>query len=92
MLVLMATFIDFTAGVARSVAPVRLFFYVASCFFLCLALVAVAALDALESFSSVRRERRNETERVLRMQRNNASAEISALEGANDASGENGKS
>jgi hypothetical protein len=80
LLVLMATFIDFRAGVSPRLVPIRFFFYVASCFFLCFSLVAVAALDALESFSSVRRERRNELERVLRDEISKARAEFAAQE------------
>ena len=66
MLVTLATFIDFAAGVSPRVAPIRVGFYLASCVFLCLALICTALLDSLESVSRLRRESRRSLEETLR--------------------------
>jgi hypothetical protein len=66
MLVTLATFVDFHAGVAPRMAPIRLAFYLASCFFLCFALFCVVALDSLESISRLRREHRQSLEEIFR--------------------------
>ncbi len=66
LLVTLATFIDFTAGVSPRVAPIRAGFYLASCCFLCLALICTALLDSLESVSRLRRESRTDLEAKLR--------------------------
>ena len=66
LLATMATFIDFTAGVAPRIGPIRALFYLGSCLFLVFSLVAISLLDALESFSTIRRERKGELERILR--------------------------
>ena len=75
MLVTLATFIDFHAGVAPRLAPIRMGFYLASCFFLCFALICVASLDALESISRLRRENRVSLEQMLRTEIDKARAE-----------------
>ena len=63
----MATFIDFHSGrfAPRLSRIIREGFYLASCFFLCFALVCVALLDSSGiRYASLRRVRRAEVEAV----------------------------
>ena len=78
MLVTLATFIDFRVGVAPRLAPIREGFYLASCFFLCFALMCVCALDALESISRLRRESRESLDSILRTEIEKARAEFAS--------------
>lgn len=90
VLVLMYTFIDFNAGVTPRVGLLRLVFYVASCLFLCFALVCVSLLDALESYSAVRRERRNYLESVIQAEQEaqrEAAAKKAGKTGGTDGKG-----
>ena len=87
VLVLMYTFIDFRAGVTPRVGAFRFLFYVASCLFLCFALVCVALLDALESYSSVRRERRTYLNVVIQEEVEKAQREAEAKKAKKDAGG-----
>ena len=91
VLVLMYTFIDFNAEVSARAGALRRIFYVASCLFLCFALVCVSLLDALESYSSVRRERRKYLQSVMEAEVEKARAEAETKKAAQSkADGKNG--
>ena len=63
----MGTFIDFKADVSVRIGLLRAAFYLASCYFLCFALICVALLDSLESISRLRRERRDELQKTVNL-------------------------